>query len=75
VHRVVADLGQAEHAFNLGPRNMAVPPQIRVVPGGVNEVQKLFAHQIFQRVAKSEALLYALRGFALCNPSPMKFYS
>jgi hypothetical protein len=48
--------------------------KIGVVLGGLGEVQQLFAQQIFQRVAKSKPLLYALRGFALFNPSPMTFY-
>jgi hypothetical protein len=46
-----------------------------MVLGGLDEVQQFLAHQIFQRVVKSKMLLYALRGFALFNPSPMKFYS
>jgi len=47
-----------------------------VVLGGLDEVQQLPIHQIFQRVAKSRPLLYAQRGFALLIPSPpMKGYS
>jgi len=42
---------------------------------GLIKVQQLFVYQIFQRVAKSEALLYALCSFALGDPSPMKLYS
>jgi hypothetical protein len=46
-----------------------------MVLGSLDEVQQLFAHQIFQRIAKPKLLLYAQRGFALFNPSTMKFYS
>jgi hypothetical protein len=49
--------------------------KLTVVLGGLDEVQQLFAHQIFQRVAKSKPLLYKLRCFALFNQSPIKFYS
>jgi len=63
------------HTFNLGHEIWQFLGEFGVVPGGLNKVQQLFAHQIFQRVAKSETLLYVLRGFALRIPSPMKFYS
>jgi hypothetical protein len=45
-----------------------------VALSGLDEVQQFLAHQIFQRVAKSKALLYAQRSFALFNSSVMKFY-
>jgi hypothetical protein len=72
---VIADFGEAEDAFNLDDESRQFLGKLGVVCGSVNTVQQLFAHQLFQRVAKSETLLYALCGFALGDPSPMKFYS
>jgi len=75
MHGVVADFGETEHAFNSGDETWQFLRKLRMVPGGLHEVQQLFAHQIFQRIAKSKLLLYAQRGFTLFNPSAMKFYS
>jgi hypothetical protein len=75
VHCVVADLSEAEHAFNFGYETGQLLRKLRMVLGDLDEVQQLLAHQIFQRVAKSKLLLYAQRSFALFNPSLMKFYS
>lgn len=71
---VVADFGEAEDTFNLGDEKRQFLSKLGVVPGVLNKVQQLFAYQIFQRVAKSETPLYALCGFTLGDPSPMKFY-
>jgi hypothetical protein len=38
------------------------------VLGGLNEAQQFLPHEIFQRIAKSKTLLYALCGCALFNP-------
>jgi len=75
VHRVVADLGEAEHAFNLGHERWQFLLKLRMVLGGLDEVQQLFAHQI------SSALLSPKRCFIRCAAShcaihpPIKFYS
>jgi hypothetical protein len=69
VHSVVADFGEAEQAFNFGDKIRQFLCKLRVVHGGLDEVQQFLAHQIFQRVAKSKLLLYAQRGFASFNPS------
>jgi hypothetical protein len=64
-----------QHAFILGYEIRQFLRKLRVVLGGLDEVPQFLGHQIFQRVAKSKMLLYALRGFALFNPSAMKFHS
>ena len=59
MHGVVADFGEAEYAFNSGDEPWQFLRKLRMVLSSLDEVQQLFAHQIFQRVAKSKLLLYA----------------
>jgi hypothetical protein len=68
VHREVAELGEAEHAFNLGHEIWQFLRKLRVVRGGLDEVQRLSPTRYFN-VAKSKPLHYTLlHGFPLFNP-------
>jgi hypothetical protein len=75
MHRVVGELAEAEQTFDLGNEVRQFLRKFRIQRGSLDKAQQFFTHQISQRVANSKMLLYALRGLALFNPSPMKFYS
>jgi hypothetical protein len=72
VNGVVADLREAEYAFNLGQEKWQFQRKIGMLVACLNEMQELFPNQILQRVGESETPLYLTGRFALGDPSPMK---
>jgi hypothetical protein len=67
-HCIVAHFGDAKDTLYLGNKRRELLRKQRIVLGGLDEVQQLLPDEIFQRIAKSKTLLYALGGCALFNP-------